>query len=347
MSPTENYLTEMLAWMIDNLPQFGHDYVQLLSAKCMESAAFDAADLFPVSAKTQVKVKTGFIDMVVITNHNIGFICEHKTDSLLSDDQIQKYYDHSDEIDDSLVFKTVLLTKHSKQHTQDSDIALTWHELYEFFSRRLENGEYDSGETMITEQFLMYLTEVGMGRKDSIRIGSVEHYCEAMKLDQTLKSIFSDIVTDKELETKCCGIREFVSSYDPSVPARRWGRIGIEFSDSWEPGIFAGVILDNKDHQLREFNDQPQLVVLIDCDPERSSDILSKPGFKNIMANIPDSENGFIIDRSPQSKWRSLILQKPLKDVLRHNEYEEQKNDIMTEIISGINIILKYYGGTK
>ena len=36
MSPSENYLTEMLAWMIDCLPQFGHDYVLFLNSKCKE-----------------------------------------------------------------------------------------------------------------------------------------------------------------------------------------------------------------------------------------------------------------------------------------------------------------------
>ena len=36
MSPKENYLTEMLAWMIDSLSQFGQDYVLFLNSKCKE-----------------------------------------------------------------------------------------------------------------------------------------------------------------------------------------------------------------------------------------------------------------------------------------------------------------------
>ena len=34
LSPRENYLTEMLAWMIDSLPQFGREYVNYLCGKC-------------------------------------------------------------------------------------------------------------------------------------------------------------------------------------------------------------------------------------------------------------------------------------------------------------------------
>lgn len=347
MSPTENYLTEMLAWMIDSLPQFGRDYVQFLIDKCKKKTAVDTSSQFTVSASTQVSVTNGFIDLVIETDRNLGFICEHKVDSELSDNQIQKYYDCRKEIDESLDFRTVLLTKSEDRHKQNPDIALTWHDLYKYFSKRLQNGVYVAGEQILIEQFLMYLTEVGMGMKNSIQIESVENYCEAMKLDQTLKSIFSDIAADINWETECSGIEDFVSLYKPFVPAKRWGRIGIEFSENWEPSIFAGVILDNKDHKLKEFYDQPQLVVLIDCDVEKKSDILNTSGFKYLIADVPNSENEFNIDKSPQNKWRLLILQKPLKDVLKHNEYEEQKKDIMAEIISGINLILKYYNATK
>lgn len=344
MSPTENYLTEMLAWMIDSLPQFGREYVNYLCGKCKPNPIAEIDNLFDVSVQTQVNVKNGFIDMVITTDRNLGFICEHKVDSELSDNQIQKYYDCRNEIDDSLDFKTVLLTKSKDQHKQNPDIALIWYDLYKYFSKQLESGGYDAGEQILIEQFLMYLTEVGMGMKNSIQIGSVENYCEAMKLDQTLKSIFNDIVTDINWEMQCSGIKDFVSSYKPFVPAKRWGRIGIEFSENWEPSIFAGVILDNKDHRLKEFKDQPQLVVLIDYDHGKKSDIRNIVGF---IKDFPNSENGFIIDKSPKNNWRLLILQKPLKDILKHNEYEEQKKDIMAEIVSGINVILKYYNATK
>lgn len=349
MSPSENYLTEMLAWMIDSLPKFGREYVNYLCGKCKPNQIAEIDNLFEVSTQTQVSATNGFIDMVIKTDRNIGFICEHKVDSPLSENQIQKYLDCSDEIENSTdyQFKTVLLTKSTKQHTEKADIAFTWHDLYMHFSAQLENREYDANESekILIEQFLMYLTEVGMGKNDSIQIGSVENYCEAMKLDQTLKSIFSDIIiiNDVDWELECCGIKNFVSSYKPFVPAKQWGRIGIEFSANWEPSIFAGVILDNKDHKLKEFNNQPQFVVLIDCNIEKKSDILNTPGFKHLIADIPSSENEFKIDKSPQNKWRLLILQKPLKDVLKHNEYEEQKKDIKDEIVSGINLILKYY----
>ncbi len=231
------------------------------------------------------------------------------------------------------------MTKSKDQHEQNPDIQIIWHDVYEFFSDPIRKESYNADEKIIIEQFLKYLTEVGMGMKSSIQIGSVENYCEAMKLDQTLKGIFCEILDDTSWETKCNGLTDFVASYNPGVPVKRWGRIGIEFSDEWKPSIFAGVVLDNSDHKLQGFNNQPQLVVLIDCDPEVKNE------FQSLFTQIPNHEEGFSIDTSPKNKWRLLILQKPLKEVLKHVEYEEQKKDISDEIILGINLILKYFNG--
>ncbi len=349
MSQTENYLTETLAWMINNLPKFGQEYVLFLISKHKEAIDFHAHSPFTVSATTQFTVTNGFIDMVITTDNNMIFICEHKVDSELSDNQIQKYYDCRGEIENSpeYLFKTVLLTKSVEQQTQKSDIAFIWHDLYLYVSKQYDNNVYDDSEKIIIKQFLLYLTEVGMGMKNRIQIGSVENYCEVMKLDQTLKGMFCEIKNDIKWDTKCSGLADFVASYHPEIPVKRWGRIGIEFSNEWKPNIFAGVVLDNADHKLKEFNNQPQFVVLIDCDPEVKSEVLNKAEFKSLFANIPNCENDFSIDKSPKNKWRLLILQKPLKDVLKHSEYEEQKKDITDEIIAGINMILKYYNSNK
>lgn len=350
MSQTENYLTETLAWMINNLPKFGQEYVLFLISKHKEAIDFHAHSPFTFSATTQFTVTNGFIDMVITTDNNMIFICEHKVDSELSDNQIQKYYDCRGEIENSpeYLFKTVLLTKSVEQQTQKSDIAFIWHDLFLHVSKQYDNNVYDDSEKTIIKQFLMYLTEVGMGMKNNIQIGSVENYCEVMKLDQSLKGIFGDILNNTLWESECCGLTDFVASFHPEVPMKRYGRIGIEFSYyDWTPSIFAGIVLDNADHKLKDFNDQPQLVVLIDCDPEVKSELLNKTAFKSLFANIPNYENGFYIDKSPKNKWRLLILQKPLKDVLKHSEYEEQKKDITDEIIAGINMVLKYYNSNK
>ena len=70
MSPKENYLTEMLAWMIDSLPQFGQDYVLFLNSKCKEKLNFDANCTFTVSAETQFRVTKGIISIMPFVTLN-------------------------------------------------------------------------------------------------------------------------------------------------------------------------------------------------------------------------------------------------------------------------------------
>ena len=347
-TPQEDYLTELLAWMIDNLAQFGQDYVSFLCSH--SSPKIQQNEKCSVNAETQVVVSKGRIDMVITVDSSMCFVCEHKVDSSLDKDQITKYKDCREEIKERYhvenvyyVFLSRIADKLEKE--QEPDITIRWHEIYNYFNgRKFDNNSF---EPLMVKQFLEYLTEVGMGMKNRIQIGSVENYCEVMKLDQTLKGMFCEIKNDIKWDTKCSGLTDFVASYNPGVPVKRWGRIGIEFSDEWKPSIFAGVVLDNADHKLKDFNDQPQLVVLIDCDPEVKSELLNKPEFKSLFNMISNFENGFSIDKSPKNKWRLLILQKPLKDVLKHSEYEEQKKDITDEIIAGINMILKYYNSNK
>lgn len=356
LSPRENYLTEMLAWMIDSLPQFGREYVNYLCGKCEPNQIAETDNLFEVSAQTQVSVTNGFMDMVIKTDRNIGFICEHKVDSQLSENQIQKYLDCHNEIDDSLnvIFKTVLLTKSTKQHTEKADISITWYDVYEYFSEKFNKGEYNCKpeEKIIIDQFLMYLTEVGMGKRETINANAVEYYCDAMKLETVLKSIFNDICTDVKWEEKFPRIKDFLTDFDPFVSKETYSRneneirrLGIEFTRNWNPGLFAGVQMNNDDDSLQSF-DSPQLVVIIDCMKGKKSKYQNEGWFASIAKDKQSKEEietGFHIQTDSDNPWRVLILHKPLTEVLKGTRYEEQKKDIKDEIVSGINLILKYY----
>lgn len=355
LSPRENYLTEMLAWMIDSLPQFGREYVNYLCGKCEPNQIAETDNLFEVSAQTQVSVTNGFMDMVIKTDRNIGFICEHKVDSQLSENQIQKYLDCHNEIDDSLnvIFKTVLLTKSTEQHKEKADISITWYDVYEYFSEKFNKGEYNCKpeEKIIIDQFLMYLTEVGMGKRETINANAVEYYCDAMKLETVLKSIFNDICTDVKWEEKFPRIKDFLTDFDPFVSKETYSRnkneirrLGIEFTRNWNPGLFAGVQMNNDDDSLQSF-DSPQLVVIIDCMEGKKSEHQNTKWFTSVKdkQSKEEIETGFHIQTDSDNPWRVLILHKPLTEVLKGTRYEEQKKDIKDEIVSGINLILKYY----
>lgn len=342
LSPRENYLTEILAWMLNNMPSFARNYVKLLCEQGEKST--QDATYKSLQADTQVCVENGFIDLVIRTDGKYGFICEHKVDSELSENQMEKYRKSENQVKEKYHskndFLTVLLTKSTRQHTQKADIKITWEQLYQC-TKNLD--DYEENERQMAEQFLLYLTEEGMGMKRPIKRAIIDSYREAMQLNTAFEGLFSDL-QDENWEALCPKLESFVSRYNVQANGERWGRIGIDFSD-WKPyGIFAGVILKNNDHRLRNWEryDCPMFVVLIDCNIDAHEHIKQSSWFKDMMNGI-DEENGFDIDKSPKNKWRLLILSKPLSAVLQDGSYEDQKESMKTAIAEGINTLLKYY----
>ena len=349
MKPEENYLTEMLSWMVDTLPQFGREYVRFLTAQ-LTDPNIEISDSTLIHSKTQVYVDKCFIDMVITTDIGIGFICEHKVDSELRDNQISDYYERQAKLQfpngkPIVDWYTVLLTRNIVQHKQKANINLIWKQVYDWFSKKNYNDE----EKIIINQFLMYLTEVGMGMKQSICLESIQYYGKTMKIESVLKSIFTELEQEVEWKTMCPDLGRFLENqgFEPAV-RKHSGRIGIEFAKKWEPSIFAGIILDNSDHQLdtsfQENEDEPIFVVLVDCLPD------NRKAFQNMQwfEDLNEGEEGFYVEKEPKSPWRLIILKKRLFDILKDKkEYEEQKNCIRDEIEKGINLLLKHYNESQ
>ena len=195
------------------------------------------------------------------------------------------------------------------------------------------------------KQFLNYLTETGMGENENIKQNAVMYYCDAMKLDSQLTAMFTDLVK-KDWYNDCPNFDVLRNRMNaPQFFRKRWGRIGIEFCEEWEKisedsniNIFAGVIVDNYDHRLRNFT-SPQLVVLIDC----FQTLKKSKNIQNIFKDLPKTK-GFEIEKEPANKWRLLILKKPLTVVIKdEDDYKKQKENIYNELKQGISIILDHW----
>ena len=347
-TPQEDYLTELLAWMIDSLPQFGRDYVIFLCNKFKIQRNEKCA----VNAETQVVVPKGRIDMLITIDSNLCFVCEHKVDSCLRENQIPDYRDCEAEIKekygvDKVYFVFLSKIEDKLEKEQQPDIIVRWHEIYNYF--REKKNENNSFESIMVQQFLDYLTEVGMGKKESISVKGVEYYSEAKKLERLLKVIFNDLSTDGDWESSCEGINKFLTDY--SIPKffekSGEGRIGIEFTSTWQPGLFAGVKLHNNDHSLDKPHYIPQLVVTLDCLEGERSKHQEKTWFQLIKHNEKSIlESGFQLQiGAKKNQYRLLLLYKPLTEVLSQckDDYDEQKDKIKNELINGIKWILHYY----
>ena len=126
-NPKENYLTELLAWIINNVEPFGDKLIEFLikEGKLKTSAVHEdnIESEQHIEAVTQQHVTNGYIDMLIYDNiHKIAFICEHKIASELSENQIKKYMDNSNELDTRFTYYSVLVTKSKSQHKENADI---------------------------------------------------------------------------------------------------------------------------------------------------------------------------------------------------------------------------------
>lgn len=133
-----------------------------------------------------------------------------------------------------------------------------------------------------------------MGKRETINANAVEYYCDAMKLETVLKSIFNDICTDVKWEEKFPRIKDFLTDFDPFVSKETYSRneirrLGIEFTRNWNPGLFAGVQMNNDDDSLQSF-DSPQLTVIIDCMEGKKSKYQNEGWFASIAKDKQSKE---------------------------------------------------------
>lgn len=237
--PKEDYLTQILAWTLINIPGFRQQFIDFLLER-IENPLF--ANLLEESTQvqTQYSDENGFIDMLVWDGSR-GFIFEHKIDSTLSMNQIEKYRQaiSSMHIGD---FYTVLITATRMQHTQPADIELIWVDVYDFVLGVTNN--YDNHEQFLLEQLNAYLKQQGLGRMDPVSMDNIMGYIPRMELESKLDALFERVM-EVDWRARCSNLNTFQNNayfptYFPTYYRKRWGRKGIEFFSPWRPGIFAG-----------------------------------------------------------------------------------------------------------
>lgn len=352
INPQENFLTELFAWIINNVSGFGYEFISYAIGYLNQSVNIDEYAI--INASTQITVSSGYIDMVVYTDMGINFICEHKIDSELSRNQIQKYIDCKNQLEGEGEYYTLLLTKAKWQHTQPADISFVWADIDALVERIAVNYPDDSKEYFVLKQFSLYLKEQGLGRvepmdTDYIRNDYLKERDNASKIDGLLVSLFNELATI-DWKDIIPGIESFrvAEGYEPQYQVKRegirWGRVGIRFFSNWKPSVFAGVLLDCSDHRLEFSGDGrgPDFVVLLDIDNSLNKSFNEIEWTKNMKDRLADNHapfNKFV--RDPKNPWRLAVLQRPFYDVVKDaSTYEEQKERIIAAIKEGVELFI-------
>lgn len=344
-NPQEDYLTQLFAWMLQNIDGLGEDYCKFLLSKRTDSK-FNTVENETLQIDTQVSVDNGRIDLVIKVGEN-GFICEHKVFSDLSDNQIEKYKRNSDLLG-SGEFHTVLVTATKLQHTQNADISLLWADISNFLENRMERYNFEG--QFVVGQFISYLKEQGLGPMDPINMSEILSCFPAQQLDKKLKTLFKELERiDWQLE--CPFLKNINPEHYDVTYQQRWGRMGIQFYKEWSPGIFAGVILDTTDHKLKPLDQLkgPDFVLLLELkyiksktEMTRKRDlILQSLEFQALKEELAKNRGDFeYIDKHEKSPWRILILRKSLFDILKgSNTKEDQVEALKSHIKTGLNLL--------
>lgn len=341
----EDYLTQMFAWMLINVDGYVNEYAKFLCDKNPDIKYPDDSEINP-SVSTQEVIQGGRIDLLIRMNENISFICEHKVHSELSHNQIKKYMDNSHLLG-SGDYYSVLVTYSTTQHTQSADVSITWSDVCEFTEKVLDNYEHE--EAFVLQQFIAYLKENGMGKAEPIGMDALLGYWPAVNLEEKLNVIFTQLEC-YEWKIECGNIEKFSSgTYNPTLN-KRWGRLGIDFFDSWNPGLFAGVLMNTEDHKLPpvDMKKGPDFVILMESDYDKNGEkrevyrsVVESERYKGLVQKLSNNSGSFeFLPGIRESRWRVAVLRKPLYDIL-YGKYtrDEQIQAIKDAIIEGLSLM--------
>lgn len=352
VDPKENFLTELFAWIINNVNGFAKEYVSYIDTRIGVSSGI--TDKNQIWAATQITVLSGYIDMVLYTDSGINYICEHKVDSELSENQIQKYVDCQDELEQDGKYYTVLLTKAKWQHSQKADASITWSDVDGLVENIIDRYQNGSSDRFVLEQFSRFLKEKKLGKVEPMdanyfKTSYIKEKENVARIDDRLKEIFKEIA-NYDWNEIIPGIADFRidDNYNPNFGVKQfgpeWGRIGISFFNNWEPGIFAGILYDYKDHKLEQVDPSkgPDFVVLLDITRKYNDTFNSFEWTKEMKARLSDSHEPFdVFVSNPKNKWRLAVLQKPFYDVIKDaTTAEEQIDKIVETIKAGVELFI-------
>lgn len=117
-----------------------------------------------------------------------------------------------------------------------------------------------------------------------------------------------------------------------TTPKVQWGRIGLNFAE-WNPGLFAGFIIDGSDHKVKPLDPKkgPDMCIIIDINPKIYTDYHTKKHYQDFKEKLKDiaSKGDWIfydhLADKPKNRWHPLYLRVSLCAVIAGTaSFEEQ-----------------------
>ena len=339
-TPIENFITEAFLWLLKNYENFSEYYLNYLSEKLEFGVSLKNAKW-----ETQVNFNGYFPDLVCDLG-DTGLIFEHKIRAHLHENQLNNYRDYASK--KYANYKLILITMNTTQHFQEPDLALCWEQIHKLIT---DWPPIKQNEFFLFQNFINLLEYEGLGPKAPISHESISYYFYANDFTKKVETLILSISNDKYIQEEFKQLigEDFKLNYQNS-----WGRIGFQFLETWRPSIFAGVMVDWKDHNIKPIlnKDSPDFVILLSFAEDLHGRYKVDENYINLVNELKQNlENNnsdwefynHLEDRSvekPNNIWHPLYIRKPLIELLRGTKtFEEQK----LRVFEGIKEVLPYF----
>jgi hypothetical protein len=174
--------------------------------------------------------------------------------------------------------------------------------------------------------FLEFLDKQGLGPQEPLSLDQIAAYVIAARVPQDCYVLASRLASQAcswDFLPAGLGVAE-----NRNVKDLRWGRVGIEFYfEYWKPGIFAGFLLEGSDHRLALVDQTKGIDLVMMIESENPATRISGDAVELAVQRIRALNTNTVAwhQYELKSRWRKLVLQSSLADVIASRKTEEQQ----------------------
>ncbi|MFC3034473.1 hypothetical protein ACFOEE_18355 [Pseudoalteromonas fenneropenaei] len=347
-TPTENFVTEAFAFLLNTVPDAAQSFLSLLSS---QRASLNISGPLDGDSEWSTQQNFGGVypDMFFSLGHT-QLIFEHKTDTGLSHNQLDNYRSYAAKHYNQ--FLLVLITRHEKQHQQSPDIKLCWRDVYVCLQPLLGRLEEHSKAHWIVSEFLSLLKNEGLGPIAPMSFDGMWHFMAAKQFEGQFNQFVNRLAEEPWPQ---------MAAFDLKI-GRQWGRNGLEFryvvdnKPTWRPGLFIGMLHAPEDHCVTHRNIRGvNLVVIVSFSKAIHPYYASLDAYKSLPRYLTEASQNHPIwhfynhhqdgEYAKQNRYHAYYLEAPLVDVLIGTETATEQYERLYQVLSeGLDIVVKSAG---
>lgn len=324
-NPKENFVTEVLAYSLNQDPKFNQAFLGLIQNKLKNALSIPKSQSYKWD--TQFRFNSGNIpDLVLLDSGIPRIIIEVKVDSSLGEKQIERYKQEAKKI--SPTVPVIMIGKDNYQNTQSADAFISWTEIYSVMSS-IQAGSSQIGSWLL-EEFVDLLKTIEIIEmpiyKDEILNYSANYF--------KFKKLYS--IINKTFGILGSGNENGLTFKPPFLSPKYYSRFGIEGlrwakdtnihnPNCWTPSVFMGIVTDPYDHALDDIcKDEIPFIIVISINEFLYSSLQQIEEWKifrdSVRASLSSAWN--VLDRTEFSlnPWHPFILYKPLSELFPNKE---------------------------